>query len=73
MRGARGLAIKTYLKMILLALVNHYWELGATRPAFILQQSNVRRLTPLLEHIKQHCCEPMRAALAATRSLPERT
>ena len=59
------LAIKTYLKMILLALVNHYAELGATREALYRQQSNVRRLAPLLEHIEQHYDEPIRVNDAA--------
>jgi AraC-like DNA-binding protein len=59
------LAIKTYVKMILLVLVNHYWELGATRQALILQQSNVRRLAPLFEHIEQRYDEPIRVSDAA--------
>jgi transcriptional regulator GlxA family with amidase domain len=59
------LAIKTYLKMVLLALVNHYSELGVTRQALNLHQSNVRRLTPLLEHIEQHYHEPIRVNDAA--------
>ncbi len=59
------LAIKTYLKMILLALVNHYSELGATREALNRQQSNVRRLTPLIEHLEGHYHEPVRVDDAA--------
>jgi YesN/AraC family two-component response regulator len=59
------LAIKTYLKMILLALVNHYSELGVTRQALSLQQSNVKRLAPLLEHIEQYYQEPIRVNDAA--------
>lgn len=59
------LAIKTYLKMILLALVNHYAELGATRESFFQQQSNVRRLAPLLELIKERYGEPIRVSDAA--------
>lgn len=53
------LAIKTYLKMILLALVNHYSEPSTTREALHQQQSNARRLAPLLEHIEQHYDEPV--------------
>ncbi len=39
------LAIKTYLKMILLALVNHYSELGATRESIYQHESDSRRLS----------------------------
>jgi AraC-like DNA-binding protein len=59
------LAIKTYLKMILLALVNHYSELDATHEVLYCRQSSVRRLTPLLEHIEQHYGEPIRVHDAA--------
>jgi AraC-like DNA-binding protein len=59
------LAIKTYLKMILLALVNHYSELGATRETVDRQQSNVRRLVPLIEHLRQHYDQPIRVDDAA--------
>jgi AraC-like DNA-binding protein len=59
------LAIKTYLKMVLLALVNYYSELNATREAILLQQSNLRRLAPLLDHVEQHYHEPIRVIDAA--------
>jgi AraC-like DNA-binding protein len=59
------LAIKTYLKMILLGLVNHYAERGATRDALYQQQSKVNRLAPLMEHIEQHYDEPIRVNDAA--------
>ena len=59
------LAIKTYVKMILLALVNHYSELGAARQALSMQQSNVRRLAPLMEHLERHYDEPIRVNDAA--------
>jgi AraC family transcriptional activator of pobA len=59
------LAIKTYLKMILLALVNHYSELGATREALNRQHGKVRRLAPLLDHLQQHYDEPIRVDDAA--------
>jgi AraC-like DNA-binding protein/mannose-6-phosphate isomerase-like protein (cupin superfamily) len=61
------LAIKTYLKMILLTLVNHYSELSATRRALLSQQSNVRRLAPVFEHIEQHYEESIRVKDAARR------
>jgi AraC-like DNA-binding protein len=59
------LSIKTYLKMILLSLVNHYSELDATHEALYYRQSSVRRLAPLLEHIEQHYGEPIRVHDAA--------
>jgi len=59
------LAIKTYLKMVLLALVNYYSELKATRQALLLQQSNLRRLAPLFDHVEHHYNEPIRVADAA--------
>lgn len=59
------LAIKTYLKMILLALVNHYSDLDATREALYRRQSSVRRLAPLLEHIEKRYGEPIRLHDAA--------
>jgi AraC-like DNA-binding protein len=59
------LAIRTYLKMILLALVNHYSELGVTRDVLGRRQTNMRRLAPLLEHVEQHFHEPIRVNDAA--------
>ena len=59
------LAIKTYLKMVLLALVSYYSELNAAREAFLLQQSNLRRLAPLFDHVEQHYNEPIRVIDAA--------
>lgn len=59
------LAIKTYLRMILLALVNHYSDLGATRESIYQHESNARRLAPLLERIEQRYSEPIRVNDAA--------
>ena len=59
------LAIKTYLKMVLLILVNHYSELSATRQSLVLHQSNIGRLVPLFEYIEQHYHEPIRVNHAA--------
>jgi AraC family transcriptional activator of pobA len=59
------LAIKTYLRMILLALVNHYAELGATRESIYQHESNSKRLAPLLEHLERHYGEPIRVTDAA--------
>ncbi len=54
------LAIRTYVKMILMTLVNYYSELNSTRGALLLQESNLRRLEPVLHHIEQHYYEPIR-------------
>ena len=59
------LAIKTYLEMVLLSLVSYYSELNATREAFLLQQSNLRRLASLLDHVEKHYHEPIRVIDAA--------
>jgi AraC-like DNA-binding protein len=59
------LAIKTYLKMILLALVNHYSDLGATRESIYQHQSNAKRIAPVLDHIEQRYSEPIRVKDAA--------
>ena len=59
------LAIKTYLKMILMNLVNHYAAFGEARDALRRQQSNADRLTPALEHVKLHYSEPIRVDDAA--------
>jgi hypothetical protein len=59
------LAVKTYMRMILLMLVNHYSELGEAGAGLERHQSNVRRLAPALEHIEQHSDEPIRVDQAA--------
>ena len=59
------LAIKTYLKMIMLALLGHYSRLGEMRSALERQQESARRLGRLLEHIQQHYDEPIRVSDAA--------
>lgn len=59
------LAIKTYLKMILLGLVNHYSELNAARQALVAHQRNLSRLAPLFEYIEKHFHDPIRVNDAA--------
>lgn len=59
------LAIKTYLKMILLNLVNHYAKFGEARDALRRQQRNADRLTPALDFLQQHYAEPIRVDDAA--------
>ncbi len=59
------LAIKTYLKMILLNLVNHYAAFGEALDALRRQQSNADRLTPALNFLEKHHSDPIRVDQAA--------
>lgn len=59
------LSIKTYLKMILLNLVNHYAAFGEARDALQRQQRKADRLTPALEYLKHRYGEPIRVDDAA--------
>jgi AraC family transcriptional regulator, transcriptional activator of pobA len=59
------LTIKTYLKMILLNLVNHYAAFGEARDALERQQRKADRLKPALEYLNLHYSEPIRVDEAA--------
>ncbi|MBV9499888.1 MAG: helix-turn-helix transcriptional regulator [Acidobacteriaceae bacterium] len=59
------LAIKTYLKMILLNLVNHYAAFGEARDALRRQQISADRLKPALDFLQKHYPEPIRVDEAA--------
>ena len=59
------LAIRTYLKMILVHLVNYYWEDAESRSSLDRQRASVRRIEPILEHIREHYEEPIRVNEAA--------
>ncbi len=59
------LAIKTYLKMILLNLVNHYAAFSEARDALLRQQRNADRLTPALDFLQKRYAEPIRVDDAA--------
>jgi AraC family transcriptional regulator, transcriptional activator of pobA len=59
------LAIRTYLKMILLALVNYCSEIGETREVFDRHRDAVGRLAPIFEHLQKHYDEPIRVNDAA--------
>lgn len=61
------LAIRTYLKMILLMLVNHCAEVGSLRRAVAAQQESFARLAPIFEYIREHYDEPIRVKDAARR------
>jgi len=59
------LAIRTYLKMILLNLVNHCSETGTLQLGFDAQRESMNRLAPIFEHIKLHYDESIRVKDAA--------
>lgn len=59
------LAIRTYLRMLLLALVNYYSEIGEGRTALSRRQTDLNRLAPVFEHLNRHCDEPIRIDDAA--------
>ena len=59
------LAINTYLKMILLAVMNHYSGEVEMRQKLRLRQENASRLTPVLEYIERRFDEPIRVNDAA--------
>ncbi|MFN7997540.1 MAG: AraC family transcriptional regulator [Bryobacteraceae bacterium] len=59
------LAIRTYLKMILLAVVNHYAAMGDAQAALARRQGEARRLEPVLDHIRDRYYEPIRVNDAA--------
>jgi AraC-like DNA-binding protein len=48
------LSVKTYLKMILVLLVNHFSEYRGSEATFELQQRNLERAEPLFEWIDTH-------------------
>jgi AraC-like DNA-binding protein len=66
------LAIRTYLKMILLSLVNHCAESKDGLRAFNRQREAAARLAPAFRHIQEHHDEPIRvsdvARMCATSS-----
>jgi AraC-like DNA-binding protein len=59
------LAIRTYMKMILLALVNYCSETEKSREVFDRQRDITGRLAPIFEHLQQHYNEPIRVNDAA--------
>lgn len=59
------LAIRTYLKMILLVLVQHCSEYGKARAAMVKQREAGERLLPIFDHLQKHYDEPIRVTEAA--------
>src|SRR5207237_1805354 len=59
------LAVKTYLKMILILLVNQYASYAGTVETFQRQQRALERLRPLFEYLENHFGEPTQVHEAA--------
>jgi AraC-like DNA-binding protein len=59
------LAVKTYLKMILILLVNQYSSYAGTVEIFQRQQQALDRLRPLFNHLSQHFGESIHVRDAA--------
>jgi AraC-like DNA-binding protein/quercetin dioxygenase-like cupin family protein len=59
------LAIKTYLKMILLLLVRHYAAYLGSRKDIDRQHANIERLRPVFAHLETHLDSPILISEAA--------
>ncbi|MBZ5593756.1 MAG: AraC family transcriptional regulator [Acidobacteriia bacterium] len=59
------LAVKTYLKMILILLVNQYASYAGTVETFQRQQRALERLRPLFEHLEGNFSDPIQVQEAA--------
>ncbi len=59
------LAVKTYLKMALMLLVNHYAAYLDTRETFDLRQEAIERLRPLFKYLEENYQKPIRVWEAA--------
>jgi AraC-like DNA-binding protein len=59
------LSIKTYLKMILVLLVNEYAEYLGTHETLLRRHKALGRLAPLFDYLERHYSEPLRVADAA--------
>jgi AraC-like DNA-binding protein len=59
------LAMRTYLKMILLVLVGHCSEYAQARVAFNKQREARERLAPVFAHLQNHYDDPIRVTDAA--------
>jgi len=53
------LAVKTYLKMILMLLVNHFASHTGSLEALLRHERALERLSPLFLHISQNCGTPI--------------
>ena len=59
------LALKTYLKMLLIQLVNHYAPYAGTVETYIRQQQNIERLRPLFRYLGDNCDSSIQVREAA--------
>lgn len=59
------LAVKTYLKMVLILLVNHYAEYQGTGEIFNRKQRAIEHLRPIFEFLEDHYGEPITVRTAA--------
>ncbi len=59
------LTVKTYLKMILVLLVNHYAAFRGSEEAYLRKQRDLDRLAPLFEFIESHFSQPIAVEQAA--------
>ena len=59
------LSVKTYLKMILITLVNHYAEYTGARETLDRKRRDLVRLQPLFAYLEQHYEEKLRLREAA--------
>jgi AraC-like DNA-binding protein len=60
------LAVKTYLKMILIHLVNHFAAYDGSADSFHHKHRLIDRLQPLFRHIDEHYSRPITLDLAAS-------
>jgi AraC family transcriptional regulator, transcriptional activator of pobA len=59
------LAVRTYLKLILMLVLNHFADSVETRAIMNRGHDRLERLMPLFEHIDSHSGEPIRVGDAA--------
>jgi len=53
------LSAQTYLKMMLVLLLNHYSEFRGTEDIYLKKERNLQRLRPVFEHIDHHYAWPI--------------
>ena len=59
------LTVRTFLKMILVLLVNHYADHSGTVETFRRKQQAIKRLAPLFDFLETHYADPVSVATAA--------
>ncbi|MFN0122902.1 MAG: helix-turn-helix domain-containing protein [Blastocatellia bacterium] len=63
--GRARLTVKTYLKMILILLINHYADHQGTVESFNRRQHAIEQLAPLFDWLETHFGEPISVSTAA--------